>query len=89
MTFYSKSVWVLQFIQILSKRLVAVARLVWCPLCMQGCPLCMQAAQRLTLTFFWREFFPSSADSRRASCQLLMKEWALNTGKLPQEEQCS
>ena len=26
---------------------------------------------------------PSSADSRRTSCQLLAKEWALNTGKLP------
>ena len=25
----------------------------------------------------------SSADSRRARCQLLAKEWALNTGKLP------
>ena len=24
-----------------------------------------------------------SADSREASCQLLAKEWALNTGKLP------
>ena len=29
----------------------------------------------------WKKF-PSSADSRRASCQLLAKEWALNTGKL-------
>ena len=27
--------------------------------------------------------FHSSTDSRRASCQLLAKEWALNTGKLP------
>ena len=26
----------------------------------------------------------ASTDCRRASCQLLMKEWALNTGKLPQ-----
>ena len=26
---------------------------------------------------------PSSAESRRASCQLLAKEWTLNTGKLP------
>ena len=26
---------------------------------------------------------PSSADSRRASCQLLAKEWTLYTGKLP------
>ena len=24
-----------------------------------------------------------SADSRKASCQLLVKEWTLNTGKLP------
>ena len=30
----------------------------------------------------WK-FFPSSTDSRRASCQLLVKEWALNIGKLP------
>ena len=30
----------------------------------------------------WK-IFPSSADSRRASCQLLAKEWTLNTGKLP------
>ena len=27
----------------------------------------------------------SSVDSRRASCQLLAKEWALNTGKLLRE----
>ena len=32
-----------------------------------------------SLKLFW-----SSADSRRASCQFLMKEWALNTDKLPQ-----
>ena len=31
-----------------------------------------------------RNIFPSFADSRRASCQLLAKEWPLNTGKLPQ-----
>ena len=30
----------------------------------------------------WK-FFPSYADSRRASCQLLAIEWPLNTGKLP------
>ena len=30
----------------------------------------------------WR-YFPSSADSRRASCQLLAKKLTLNTGKLP------
>ena len=29
------------------------------------------------------EIFSSSAVSRRASCQLLAKEWVLNTGKLP------
>ena len=29
-----------------------------------------------------RKRFPSSADSRRTSCQLLAKEWTLNTGKL-------
>ena len=34
-------------------------------------------------TFFCGEKRPSSADSRRASCQLLVKEWVLNTGKLP------
>ena len=28
-------------------------------------------------------FVLSSADSKRASCQILVKEWALNTGKLP------
>ena len=33
--------------------------------------------------FSWR-IFSSSTDSRRASCQLLVKELALNTGKLPQ-----
>ena len=27
--------------------------------------------------------FPSSIDPNRASCQLVAKEWALNTGKLP------
>ena len=30
---------------------------------------------------FFGGFFPSSTDSRRASCQLLTKEWALYTGK--------
>ena len=34
-------------------------------------------------TFFCGKIFPSSADSRRASCQLLAKECSLNTGKLP------
>ena len=28
-------------------------------------------------------FFPYSSDSRKASCQLLVKECALNTGKQP------
>ena len=31
-------------------------------------------------TFFRGKKFPYSTDSRRASCQLLAKEWALNTG---------
>ena len=29
------------------------------------------------------EIFASSADSRKGTCQLLVKEWALNTDKLP------
>ena len=41
---------------------------------------CMQGVPRSTLVFGL--LFPSFADSRRASCQLLAKEWALNTGKL-------
>ena len=49
----------------------------------------MQVDPRLTLasgTFFFQgEFSPSSAESRRASCQSLTKEWALSTGILPQE----
>ena len=32
---------------------------------------------------FMEKVFPLSADSKRASCQLVAKEWALNTGKLP------
>ena len=51
-----------------------------------ACPLIMQAVPRLTLTsgtFFHGEVFPSSADSGRASCQLLAKEYALSAGKLP------
>ena len=32
---------------------------------------------------FFRGKIISSADSRRAICQILAKEWALNTGKLP------
>ena len=34
-------------------------------------------------TVFSGIFFPSSTNSRRASCQLLAKEWTLNTGKVP------
>ena len=34
-------------------------------------------------TFYCGIELPSSADSRRASCQLLAKECALNAGKLP------
>ena len=43
-------------------------------------------APRSTLasgTFFHGEKLSSSANSRRASCQLLAKKWAHNTGKLP------
>ena len=42
------------------------------------------AVPRLTLassTFCWKKI-SSSFDSRRASCQLLVKEYAMNTGKL-------
>ena len=52
-----------------------------------ACLLRKRAALRLTLLsgkFFHVETFPSSADSRRASCCLLAKEWTLNTGKLSQ-----
>ena len=35
--------------------------------------------------FFCRKQLPSLVDLRRASCQLLAKQWALNTGKLPLE----
>ena len=51
-----------------------------------ACPFSMQVASRSTFPsgiFFRGGFFHSAADSRRASCQLLSKEWALNTGKLP------
>ena len=41
---------------------------------------CVDPHVRHILT--WK-IIPSSADSRRASCQLLVKELALNTGKLP------
>ena len=55
-----------------------------------GSVLASQAAvPRLILTAahsFVEKLFPSSADSRRASCQLLAKEWALNTSKLPPGE---
>ena len=44
-------------------------------------PLRMQADPRSTL-LLWR-LFPSSAVPRGAKCQLMAKEWALNTGKLP------
>ena len=37
---------------------------------------------RIRHMFLWKNI-PSSADSRRASCQLLAKEWTLYTGKLP------
>ena len=47
-----------------------------------------EAALRSTLasaTSFLGNFSPSPADSRRASYQLLTKEWAKNTGKQPLE----
>ena len=54
-----------------------------------GSASALQAAVRLSIlasgTFFRGNFFPSSTDSRRASCQLLAKEWVLNTGKVPPE----
>ena len=54
-----------------------------------ACPLCKRAAPGSSLasgTFFHgKKVFPSSADSISASCQLLAKEWALKTGKLPPE----
>ena len=37
----------------------------------------------LSRTFFVENYFPSSTDTRRASFQILAKEFALNTGKLP------
>ena len=51
-----------------------------------ACPLRMQGVPGLTLTsgsFFHGKVFPSLAISRRASCQLLVKEYALSTGNLP------
>ena len=54
--------------------------------CSVVCPLHMQVVQRLTLvscTFLMENYFPSSADSIRACCQLIAKEWPYNTGKLP------
>ena len=42
-------------------------------------------AQLASCIFFSGIFFLSSADSSGASCQLLMKDWTLNTGKLPPE----
>ena len=46
----------------------------------------MQAVLRSTLasnTFYHGKVFLSSADSSKASCQLLMKECKLCSGKLP------
>ena len=51
-----------------------------------ACPLRKRAAPKPTLasgTFFSGKTIPSSADSRRASCQLLVQNWALNASKLP------
>ena len=35
-----------------------------------------------SIFLLWK-IFPALSDSRRASCQLQAKEWALNAGKLP------
>ena len=40
---------------------------------------------RLRSVYSFVGIFRSSADSRRASCQAMAKEWALNIGKLPPE----
>ena len=48
-------------------------------------PASQAAVMRLTLssgTFFRGKKIPSSAESRRASCQLQVKELALKTGKM-------
>ena len=55
----------------------AVVRSAECPLCEQ----CFQDRPSRPA----HSFFEKNPDSRRASCQLLVKEWALNTGKLPPE----
>ena len=50
-----------------------------------ACLLWMQVVPRFMLLsgiFFYVKTIPSSAYSRRAKGQLLVKEWALNTGKL-------
>ena len=56
----------------------AVAWSIACPL-----PVCsgLEIDPGFQHIFSWK-IFPASADLRRASCQLLAKEWALNTGKL-------
>ena len=51
-----------------------------------ACPLLKQLSQDQPLHpahSFVENFSPTSADSRRASCQLLAKERALIIGKLP------
>ena len=55
-----------------------VVQLVACPLCKQRSEIDPHVLHILS----WKKK-PSSTDLRRASCQLLGKEWALNTGKLP------
>ena len=42
-----------------------------------------QAPDTRSILAFSGKLFPSSADSKRASCPLLAKEWALNASKLP------
>ena len=52
------------------------------------CPSALYASSPEIDPSIWHilswKVFTSSADSRRASCQLLAKIWALNTRKMPQ-----
>ena len=48
-----------------------------------ACPLCMQVVPISVVTFIRGYFFSLPLIQKRASCQLQVKELALNTGKLP------
>ena len=50
--------------------------------CLEESPFCKRAAPDID-PLIQHKKCPSSTDSRRASCQLLVKEWTLNTDKLP------